>query len=80
MGLEWAAALSPVAGSVVGSYLTSKSNDRATDKNVAILELKETVCGKRKERRQLLFRQGHAGRGVAGPIEKLKTALSKVRC
>ena len=35
-GLEWAAALSPVAGSVIGSYLTSKSNERATDKNVEI--------------------------------------------
>lgn len=49
-------------------------------KNDAMLEVKEQVCGKRKERRQTLFRRGHAGKGVAGPIKKLKTALSKVRC
>lgn len=49
-------------------------------KNDARMELKVMVCGKRKERRQTLFRQGHAGRGVAGPIKKLKNASSKVRC
>ena len=44
------------------------------------MELKKTVCGKRSERRRALFTKGHAGRGVAGPIKKLKDVLSNVRC
>lgn len=58
---------------IVNDYITSIKND-------AIDELRVTVCGKRRERRRALFSKGHAGLGVAGPIEKLKTALSKVRC
>lgn len=58
---------------IVNDYITSIKND-------AIDELRVTVCGKRRERRRALFTKGHAGRGVAGPIKKLKNALSKVRC
>nr|QJB20653.1 MAG: hypothetical protein [Microvirus sp.] len=58
---------------IVNDYITSIKND-------AINELRVTVCGKRSERRRVLFQQGRAGRGVAGPIKKLKNAFSYVRC
>lgn len=41
---------------------------------------KDKVCGKRKERRNILFTLGHAGVGVAGPIKKILGINSKIRC
>lgn len=49
-------------------------------KKDAYMEVKATVCGKRKEKRRALFKTGKAGKGVAGPTKKIKNINSNVRC
>lgn len=46
----------------------------------AVAERKKKVCTRRAEKRRALFRIGRAGKGVAGPVVKILTAASKVRC
>lgn len=63
----------PIFKSPYKYELTKVNND-------ANLFKKRSICKERKEKRRNLFRTGRAGKGVAGPIKKLITAKSNVRC
>lgn len=39
-----------------------------------------SVCKRRKQRRETLFKRGKIGKGIAGPKIKLYTEISEVRC
>lgn len=55
-------------------YKTDRQRDRTRE------NIRFRVCSQRKERREVLFSLGKAGKGKDGPRKRILTEKSKVRC